>query len=185
MMRTTLLVSLVLCVGVSALDGQVVCYRSSVVGYQSSVGCSDNRQPITDNRQLTTATFQETQRGSLLRTTVHYGKWLTAAAAVGFSVMANNQHKFSRRDWDALLAICRSAQDACVVGPDGKYTRADAEALYERSRHYDKMANQALVAAQLSLVATTALFIIDLNPGDGPDNIPYPSQMRVGASLRF
>lgn len=173
MMRAAMFVALVMGVGSGWLDAQVVCYQSSVV-------CSDNRQLRTDNRQLTTAAFQETQRGSLLRTTIHYGKWLTAAAAVSFTMLARNQHRFSRRDWDALLAICHTAQDACVTGPDGKYTRPDAEGLYERSRHYDLMANQALVAAQLSLVATTALFIIDLNPGNGPENIPYPSQIRVG-----
>ena len=167
MMRAALLVSLVLCVGISALDGQAVCHQSSVV-------CSDNRQ-------LTTAGFQATQRASLLQTTVHYGKWLTAAAAIGFTVMASNQHSYSRREWDALLELCRSAADACLVGPDGRYLRADAEALYERSRHYDLLANRWLVGAQLSLVTTTALFIIDLNAGNGPENIPYPSQIRVGA----
>jgi len=116
-----------------------------------------------------------------MQAVVHTGKWLTAAAAIGFTVMASNQHGYSRRDWDALLEVCRSAADACLVGPDGRYLRADAEALYQRSRHYDALANRWLVGAQLSLVTTTALFIIDLNAGNGPENIPYPSQIRVGS----
>jgi hypothetical protein len=116
-----------------------------------------------------------------MQAVVHTGKWLTAAAAIGFTVMASNQHGYSRRDWDSLLEVCRSAADACLVGPDGRYRRADAEALYQRSRHYDALANRWLVGAQLSLVTTTALFIIDLNAGNGPENIPYPSQIRVGS----
>jgi hypothetical protein len=43
------------------------------------------------------------------------------------------------------------------------------------------VANRYLVGAQLSLVTTTALFIIDLNAGGGPENIPYPSQIQVGS----
>jgi hypothetical protein len=167
-MRRALLVLAMLCGGwIAALHGQVICRQSSVV-------CSDNRQ-------LTTDDFQDKQRASFIQGIVHTGKWLTAAAAIGLTVMASNQHGYSRRDWDALMEICRSASDACVVGPDGRYLRADAEALYQSSRHYDLLANRWLVGAQLSLVTTTALFIIDLNAGNGPQNIPYPSQIRVGA----
>ncbi|HWC73602.1 MAG TPA: hypothetical protein VG454_06665, partial [Gemmatimonadales bacterium] len=50
---------------------------------------------------------------------------------------------------------------------------------YQLSRGHDRRANQWLFAAQATLFATTALFIIDLHPG-GPDNIPYPSQIRMG-----
>ena len=134
--------------------------------------------------QRSTATYQEHQRKSILNTFVHYGKWLTAAMAVGATVMAQNQHQLSRKDWDSLLDICREAADACLTGPNGKYLRADAEALYQRSRNYDMMANRYLMAAQLSLVTTTALFIIDLNPGDGPENIPYPA-VKVGMRVAF
>ena len=171
MTRALLVLALLCSGGVAALPAQAICDRSSVL-------CSDTRP-------LTTAAYQENQRKSLLDPIVHYGKWLTAAAAIGFTAMASSQHTLSRKDWDALLRICRTAADACVIGPDGRYLRADAEALYQRSRSYDLMANRWLVAAQLSLVTTTALFIIDLNPGDGPDNIPYPSEMKVGIGYRL
>jgi hypothetical protein len=170
MIRSILVAALLTCVLVPALPGQAICG-------QSSVFCSDNRQ-------LTTDDYQDNQRKSLLQPLVHYGKWLTAAAAIGATAMAQNQHNLSRKDWNALLDICRSASDACLTGPDGRYLRSDAEALYARSRNYDLMANRWLVAAQLSLVTTTALFIIDLNPGEGPDNIPYPSEIRVGIGYR-
>lgn len=124
---------------------------------------------------------------------MHNGKWLTAAGVAVFTVVAATEHRLSRRDWNSLLTICRSAQDACEVGADGRYLRADAEALYQRSRAYDRRANRWLVGAQLSLIATTALFIMDLHPGDGPENIPFPANQievgrvgdGVGLGLRF
>ena len=167
MMRATVFMGLLACASVSTLDAQAICG-------QRSVFCADSRRLTADGA------LQE-QRASFMHAIVHTGKWLTAAAAIGFTVMASNQHGYSRRDWDALMEICRSASDACLVGSDGRYLRADAEALYQRSRHYDLLANRWLVGAQLSLVTTTALFIIDLNAGNGPENIPYPSQIRVGA----
>src|SRR6185295_17677510 len=98
---------------------------------------------------------------SLRHVTVHYGKWLTAGAAAAFTVMAMHEHGFSRRDWDNLLVICRSADDACARGSEGRYLRADAEFLYQRSIYYDRRANRRLLGAQGSLLVTAALFIID------------------------
>ncbi len=119
---------------------------------------------------------------SFRATLVHYGKWFTAAGAVALTVLAAQENQQSQRQWNALLAICRTSQDACLLSPDGTYVRTDAEALYQLSRVHASKANQWLFAAQATLFATTALFIIDLNPGGGgPDNIPYPSEMRVGA----
>jgi len=118
--------------------------------------------------------------GTFRGTLVHYGKWLTAAGAVALTYSAAQEHQQSRREWNSLLAICRSARDACALGPNGTYLRGDAESLYQISRQHDKKANQWLFAAQAALFTTTALFIIDLHPGQGPDNIPYPSEIRLG-----
>jgi len=174
MMRATVFMGLLACASVSTLDAQAICS-------QPSAFCAESRQLTAESRRRMADGALQEQRVSFQRRLIHAGKWLTAAGAIGFTVMAANQHTFSRREWDSLLEICRSAQDACVVGPDGRYLRPDAEALYQRSRNYDFQANRWLMAAQVSLVATTALFIIDLNPGSGPENIPYPSQIRVGS----
>jgi hypothetical protein len=110
---------------------------------------------------------------------IHYGKWVTAGATIAFTVFAAREHRASRRDWDALLAICHSDQTACELGTDGRYLRSDAEQFYERSRFFDRRANKWLVGAQASLLATAAMFILDLHPGrEGPDNIPF-SPLRV------
>jgi len=122
------------------------------------------------------------QRESFQRAVVHNGKWLTAASVAALIVFAEREHSQSRREWNALLDICRSAQDACALGSDGRYVRSDAEALYQRSRAFDRRANRWLLGAQAGLLATTALFIIDLHPGQGPDNIPF-APMKVGLRL--
>jgi len=115
---------------------------------------------------------------------VHNGKWLTAASVAALIVFAQREHSQSRREWNALLDICRSAQDACALGPDGRYVRSDAEQLYQRSRAFDRRANRWLLGAQAGLLATTALFIIDLHPGEGPENIPF-GPVQVGMRIPF
>lgn len=127
---------------------------------------------------------------------IHYGKWLTAGVTAAFTMMAARQHSHSHRAWDELLDMCRSADDACARGSDGTYIRFEAEALYQRSLGYDRRANRRLVGAQASLLATAALFILDLRgSGGGPDNIPFrPLRVTleptsdgatVGLQLRF
>ncbi len=124
------------------------------------------------------------QRESFQRAVVHNGKWLTAASVAALIFFAEREHNRSRREWNALLDICRSAQDACALGSDGRYVRSDAEELYQRSRAFDRRANRWLLGAQAGLLATTALFIVDLHPGQGPDNIPYPP-VKVGMRIPF
>ena len=124
------------------------------------------------------------QRESFGRAVVHNGKWLTAASVAALIMFAEREHNQSQRAWNSLLDICRSAQDACALAPDGRYVRSDAEQLYQRSRAYDRRANHWLLGAQASLLATTALFIIDLHPGEGPDNIPF-APMQVGVRIPF
>jgi hypothetical protein len=126
------------------------------------------------------------QRESFQRAVVHNGKWLTAASVAALFVFAQREHSQSRREWNALLDICRSAQGACALGSDGRYVRSDAEQLYQRSRVFDRRANRWLLGAQGALLATTALFIIDLHPGQGPDNIPLPANgLQVGVRFPF
>jgi len=108
------------------------------------------------------------------RQVVHYGKWLTAGAAVAFTVMAAHEHSYSRRNWDDLLTFCRSADEACTRGSDDRYLFPYAEGLYQQSRYYDARANRRLLGAQASLLVTAALFIMDLSGrNDEPDNIPF------------
>ena len=166
--RSIRLLGILACGAVPALGAQAICRQPSAV--------------CTESRWLTAG--GSAQRESFQRAVVHNGKWLTAASVAALIVFAEREHSQSRREWNALLDICRSAQDACALGQDGRYLRSDAEQLYQRSRAFDRRANRWLLGAQAGLLATTALFIIDLRPGQGPDNIPYPP-VKVGMRIPF
>lgn len=164
MMRSTWIFAAALCLLTPTLRAQ----EPRAIGFLPSADSSG--QLTADSRRLSGSPG--------VRRLVHYGKWLTALGTAAFTVLAAQEHGRSEREWDALLAICRSADDACLTGSDGRYLRSDAEVLYQRSRYYDRRANRRLLGAQASLVVTAALFLLDLRPGDGPDNIPF-SPVRV------
>ena len=168
MTRSTTIIALLLCFAAPRLSAQYLDARRH----------DGTTHEIERVRDLTG------QRETFRRATVHYGKWFTAASVAALIVFAEQEHSQSRREWNALLDICRSAQDACALGPDGRYVRSDAEQLYQRSRAFDRRANRWLLGAQAGLLATTALFIIDLHPGEGPENIPF-APMQVGVRIPF
>ena len=168
MTRSIWIVAMLCCGAVPALGAQAICRQPSAV-------CADSRRLTADG---------SAQRASFHRAVVHTGKWLTAASVAALIMFAEREHSQSRRAWNALLDICRSTQDACTLGPDGRYVRDDAEQLYQRSRGFDRRANHWLLGAQASLLATTALFIIDLHPGEGPGNIPF-APLQVGLRIAF
>ena len=169
MMRSIWIVAVLAGGFVPTLSGQA----SLAISRQASAISADGRRQMADG-----------QRETFQRAVVHTGKWLTAASVAALIMFAEREHNQSRRAWNTLLNICRSAQDACALGPDGRYVRGDAEQLYQRSRGFDRRANHWLLGAQASLLATTALFIIDLHPGEGPENIPYPP-VKVGMRIAF
>src|ERR1041385_8477966 len=130
MMRSTLLVAVLVCVAAPALLAQ----------YLDGTSARRHDGTMTFVRRADVATWR--------RAAPHYGKWLTAAGSATFTVLGAEQHRLSRRVWDRLLDVCRSAQGACDVGADGRYLRADAESLYQSSRTYDRRANRWLLGAQ-------------------------------------
>lgn len=108
------------------------------------------------------------------RGAVHYGKWATAAVALGFTVLAAKEHNDANDNWQQLRALCQSDNTACVVRPDGQYANASAELLYQTTLFFDRRARRRLIVGQVSLLTTAALFILDLrNQRRGPPNIPF------------
>lgn len=104
---------------------------------------------------------------------VHYGKWATAAAAIGFTVLAAREHRDADRNWRALLALCREDNAACQQRADGQYVDYAAELLYQQTLYFDHRARRRLIVGQVSLLTSAALFILDLRRHrDGPPNIP-------------
>lgn len=108
------------------------------------------------------------------RSVVHYGKWATAATAVGLTILAAREHGRAQNDWRQLLDLCQSNNAACQLRSDGQYVDYDAELLYQRTTYYDRRARSRLIGGQVALLVSAAMFIIDLrhHGGDAP-NIPF------------
>jgi hypothetical protein len=111
---------------------------------------------------------------SWTRGAVHYGKWATAAVALGFTVLAARENRNADDNWQQLRELCQSVNAACQVRNDGRYVNATAEQLYQQTLYYDRRARSRLIVGQVSLLTTAALFILDLrNQRRGPPNIPF------------
>lgn len=138
---------------------------------------------------------RDVARGTWGHATVRYGKWLTAAGAVALTWMGAREHARSAAAWDDLLDLCRADNANCVLGANGRYLNAIAEAHYQTSLHFDRRARVRLLGGQGALLLSVGLFVIDLRRGkDGPENIPLaPLEIapdpsggaRVGVRLRF
>ena len=105
---------------------------------------------------------------------VHYGKWTTALAAVGLTVLAAREHDRANQHWNQLLALCQADNAACQVRADGRYVNYQAELYYEETLYYDHRARHRILGAQLSVLTSATLFILDLrHHGGNPPNIPF------------
>ena len=114
------------------------------------------------------------------RAVAHYGKWVTAAVAVGFTALAVHEHDFADRNWQQLLVLCHDDNQRCAVGANGHYGDATAEQLYQNTVHYDRRARRRLIIGQISLLTTAVAFIFDLRHGSSePKNIPLHGAMTV------
>ncbi len=108
------------------------------------------------------------------RATVHWGKWLAAGGAVAFTVMGAHEHAQSNREFNQLLALCRSDNANCLLGTSGTYVDPTAEQLYQSSIHFDRRARLRLMAGQATLLVAAGLFIADLTrQAGGPVNKPF------------
>ena len=112
--------------------------------------------------------------GSWSRSIVHYGKWVTAATAVGLTILAAREHDRAQDDWNQLLDLCRSNNAACQLRSDGQYADYNAELLFQRTTYYDRRARSRLIGGQVALLASAAMFILDLrHQGRDAPNIPF------------
>jgi hypothetical protein len=108
------------------------------------------------------------------REVIHYGKWATAATAVGLTILAAREHARAQDEWRELLSLCRDNNAACQLRQDGRYVNYDAELLFQLTTYYDRRARSRLIGGQVSLLASATLFILDLrHQGGNPPNIPF------------
>lgn len=83
--------------------------------------------------------------------------------------------------YDDIAAICGLDAGRCDVLPEGGYADPEVARLDRDARKLDERARTGLLATQIGVAATLALFILDLRDGGPPPNVPYvPPQIRVG-----
>jgi len=105
---------------------------------------------------------------------VHYGKWATAASAIGLTILAAHEHDRANANWQRLLALCQADNAACMLRSDGRYVDYQAELYYQETLYYDHRARHRILGAQLSVLTSATLFILDLrHHNDNPPNIPF------------
>jgi hypothetical protein len=105
---------------------------------------------------------------------VHYGKWTTALAAVGLTVLAAHEHDRANQSWQQLLSLCQADNAACQRRSDGRYVDYPPELYYQQTLYYDHRARHRILGAQISVLTSATLFILDLrHHGGNPPNIPF------------
>lgn len=121
-----------------------------------------------------------------------YGKWVALGGAAGLTAIAISRNDDADVIFDGLVTFCRNAPEQCVRQANGTYVGADAERLYQETLRIDGQARVWMIAGQITLAASGAMFLIDLITGDpGPKNIPFtPFEVvsgprRLGLGVRF
>lgn len=121
-----------------------------------------------------------------------YGKWVTLGGAAGLTAIAISRNDDADAIFGALVTFCRNAPEQCVRQASGTYVGGDAERLYQETLRIDRQARVWMIAGQVTLAASGAMFLIDLITGDqDPKNIPYtPFEVvsgprRLGVGIRF
>ena len=105
---------------------------------------------------------------------VHYGKWTTALAAVGLTVLAAHEHDRASQSWQRLLSLCNADNASCQLRSDGRYVDYQAELYYQQTLYYDHRARRRILGAQISVLTSATMFILDLrHHGGNPPNIPF------------
>jgi hypothetical protein len=110
---------------------------------------------------------------------VRYGKWAALGLAAGSLYLGAATHRDADRAYSDLLDYCR-ASGPCQIGLDGRYANPTAEALYRRVRSRDRTARVWLVGGQAALLASAAFFLVDLQHGGEPPNIPFAPYVAAG-----
>jgi hypothetical protein len=126
----------------------------------------------------------------------HWGKWVALAGAAGLITVAAVRHGEAQDALGLLEDFCRPENPACLIVTDAngaqRYEGAEAEELYQAYAVVEKRARGFLLGGQASLLASGAMFLIDLiHRTEDVDNIPYtPLELytgpnRLGLALHF
>lgn len=109
-------------------------------------------------------------------------KWTTFFASAGTAGYGFAQNRVADRDYEQLERLCVGSPALCEkVGGGDVYADAAMEQRYQEIVDRDDRARLALLAGQLGILASVALFILDLPKSSTPEDIPYdPKPLRFG-----
>ena len=101
-------------------------------------------------------------------------KWISLGTAAGLAVLGFVLKEQADDRFERLQFLCAQDPDDCRDrNPDGSYRNPELESLFQEVLGRDDQARLSLIAANVSFAASVALFIIDFQRDDGPDDIPY------------
>ncbi|MSR07557.1 MAG: hypothetical protein EXR93_10910 [Gemmatimonadetes bacterium] len=123
--------------------------------------------------------------------TAHVVKWPLLGATAAMLARGSLLSRDADRWHDSIGAACATV-DPCPRSVTGRYLFPPAQAAYESYLSANSGARNWIIGGELALVATGAMFLVDLiHRDDGPRNIPftpfsvYATPRRVGFTVRF
>lgn len=113
---------------------------------------------------------------------LRYAKWGALGITVGTAGIGLVAHRDADLRYRELEEICIAEPERCEDRlPSGAFADPALEGLYRDVVDLDSRARTSLLVSQIGVVATVALFILDLKGDSEPTNIPYdPPGLRVG-----
>jgi hypothetical protein len=109
-----------------------------------------------------------------------YAKWGALGAAVTAGVIGFAAHSDADGLFDDLEAICEDDPVRCRVDDNGAYIDAELESRFQDVLDADGRVRTALIVSQVAVAAAVAMFLLDLDGGDDPDNVPYDPERGFG-----
>lgn len=112
-------------------------------------------------------------------------KWSAFTASVAAAGYGFARQQAANRELEKLERICADDVARCQRLPgSSEYADPTLAAMHGTVNRNDRHARYALIASQVGVVATVALFLLDLREQDRPPNQPYEPPVRVGANAR-
>jgi len=110
-------------------------------------------------------------------------KWSTLGAATAAVVYGFTQNRQADREYAGIEELCIQSPEQCARNADNSYADAALEQRYQNVVTRDQHARLGLLLGQAGLVASVALFLLDLHNSAAPEDIPYePKPFTVGAA---
>lgn len=118
-------------------------------------------------------------------TGLRVAKWTTLAASLGSAGWALWSNARADERYAELERTCVADPDRCASrNADGSFSDLALEDAYQRVLRLDRNTRWAFVAGQVGVLASVALFVLDMRGDDEPTVIPYtPSALRVAPAV--